>query len=190
MNGVYSAINKGIRECKGDYVSILHSGDCYTDSMFNSIGFLNDLNYEAVFFGNISLICRQSKKIIDFKLESNDYRLLPCDMSIFHPAIVVSNSIYKKYGFYSEDFPIAADFKYLRELYLSGVKFEYINSTLVLMEYGGISTQFTSALSIANEKNKILNSNKTTLFQYYYIIRSAVLTALSLLKNKIYFCWK
>jgi glycosyltransferase involved in cell wall biosynthesis len=189
INGVYSAINSGIEECKGDYVSILNSGDCYSHNSLNDIAkHLEYTNHKAILFGNMALTCRSRKKNIDLKLTSNSYRLLPCEMSIFHPAVIIPLDFYKKYGLYSERFPISADFQYLRKLYLLKVEFVYLNSTLVLMEYGGVSTQFSSIFSLAIEKNSIINAEKTVLYQYGFIVKHSIIMLIGILKNKIIFC--
>ncbi len=144
-DGIYNAINKGIKLASGDLISILHSDDFY----------LNDRILQQVtniFQDNSSLDCLIGTTIMRSKLDNRDIRkyspknfknwMLFLGVSPPHPSLFLKSKIYKKYGVYKETLKIASDFDfYLRILFKIKIKYKTIDDTLVAMRYGGTSTK-------------------------------------------------
>ena len=55
-----------------------------------------------------------------------------------HPSMFLKSLICKKYGFYNENYQIAADFEfYLRLFLVNKINYKFTDSTYVVMNYGG-----------------------------------------------------
>lgn len=144
-NGLYDAINKGIRISTGDVVGILNSDDFFPeDNVVATIAaaFL-DPGVEAV-FGDIAFIRPGNlKKIIrlysakKFAPSKFVYGYMPP-----HPSFYARRGLFEKYGLYKPDYHIAADYELLmRFIYKHKIAYRYINQTLVYMRTGGISNR-------------------------------------------------
>ena len=58
-----------------------------------------------------------------------------------HPTTFIRRSVYDAIGNYSTDYMISSDFEFLiRALWLHSVQFDRIDSVVVRMQYGGLST--------------------------------------------------
>tara|TARA_A100001234_G_C12639692_1_gene391457 strand:+ start:2147 stop:2899 length:753 start_codon:yes stop_codon:yes gene_type:complete len=162
-DGIYSAINKGIKISTGDVVSILHSDDVFYDEMV-----LSDVarNFQE----NNNLECLIGTTIM--KMKFKDYVLRKYSPINFkkwmfyigisppHPSMFVKRSIYNKYGAYKENYKIAADFEfYLRVIMKNKISYQLTDKNLVVMRYGGASTKSIKSNFIATKE--ILNSFKT-----------------------------
>ena len=59
-----------------------------------------------------------------------------------HPTTFIRRSVYDTIGKYSTDYNISSDFEFLiRALWLHGIEFDRIDSVVVRMQYGGLSTK-------------------------------------------------
>ncbi len=144
--GIYSAINKGLKLATGDIVSILHSDDFYADVNVLSkiaIQFNNNANLEC-FIGTTLMKRRNNNKILR-KYSPLHFKkwMMYLGISPPHPSMFVKNIVYKKYGFYKENYKIAADFEfYLRIFIKHKINYKLTDNTYVIMNYGGYKYQF------------------------------------------------
>ena len=164
-NGIYSAINKGIKLATGDIISVLHSDDFY----FNEKVLSDVVNS---FIINENLECLIGTTIMKKKLSENILRkyspinfkkwMFYIGISPPHPSMFLKSLIYKKYGFYNENYQIAADFEfYLRLFLVNKINYKFTDSTYVVMNYGGKSTfSFKSNLVSSKEILSSLKDNK------------------------------
>lgn len=144
-NGLYDAINKGIRLCTGDVVGILNSDDFFPDEtvIATIADALSDPQVEAVFGdiafirpGNLRKVVRlySSKKFFPAKFARG---YMPA-----HPSFYARKSLFDQYGFYKQDYKIAADYELLmRFIYRHRIRYRYINRILVYMRTGGVSNK-------------------------------------------------
>ena len=139
--GLYHAINKGIKLAKGNIIGILHSNDFYFEK---SVQYIVDANLssaeEIIFHGDIE----QTNE----KENSKPKRMIPdlsqmhYKQSIFHPTCFVKKSVYEKYGTYDTQFKIASDYDFLLRCMKQGVKFQYIPKAITSYRSGGMSTSY------------------------------------------------
>ncbi len=111
--GIYDAMNKGIRQARGEWIAFVNCGDEYRSStvleqVFHAAG----TNQAGVIYGNIL-----------FKYAWGNVEKRPGDLSgfdrcfpIFHPSSLVRTSLMKKYLF-DTSFRIAADYHFFYQLY-------------------------------------------------------------------------
>ena len=178
--GIYDALNKGIKSANGDIIGILHSDDFFYDnSIISKVAdaFTNS-NIDAIYgdvqfvdSNDISRIVRQySSK--NFSLAKFRYGIMPA-----HPTFYVRREIFERFGYYKADYKIAADFEILlRFMLINNIQCKYLNFPFVRMRTGGISNRtFLSRYLLNKEVLRACRENgiKTNYFLIYskYLIK-------------------
>lgn len=143
--GIYDAINKGIRMARGEIVAILNSDDFYArkDVISKVVLALKQDNADVCWGDLVYIDPIESDKVIRY------WKSMPFTSDAFtrgwvppHPAFFVKKEIYEKYGLYDIDFSIAADYEMmLRLLEKNKCKSSYIPEILVKMRQGGVSNK-------------------------------------------------
>jgi len=142
--GIYDALNKGIKLSCGDIIGILHSDDMYvSDTVLSKIVeiFLSrnaDLVYgDLVYFSktNPNKIVRywRSGKFNKSKLRRG---WMPP-----HPTVFARKEVYKQYGMFDVSFKISADYDFLLRILSENINVEYIPEVLYKMRIGGKSNR-------------------------------------------------
>jgi glycosyltransferase involved in cell wall biosynthesis len=155
-NGLYDAINKGIRISTGEIVGILNSDDFFPDpQVITKIAeaFQNS-EIDAV-YGNIAFVRPGNlKKIIrfyqsgKFKPSKFKYGYMPA-----HPSFYARKSCFEKYGYYHTDYQIAADYELLmRFIYTHKIRTRFIDKIMVYMRTGGVSNQSWKSRYVLNKE--------------------------------------
>jgi glycosyltransferase involved in cell wall biosynthesis len=179
-NGIYDAINKGIKLATGDIVGILNSDDFFpnNDVVKNvAFNFINNYNNIDLLYGDISFINIHHKIIRHYSAKNFNNKLFMFGLMPPHPSVYIKRSIYLKYGLYISSFKIASDFELLlRYLKINNLRYLYINSTIVYMRLGGVSNSSLKNRFLLNKeilKACRLNSLTTNYFIIYckYIFR-------------------
>tara|TARA_B100000315_G_C14523349_1_gene562613 strand:- start:345 stop:1232 length:888 start_codon:yes stop_codon:yes gene_type:complete len=102
--GIYDAMNKGIKYCTGKYIGMVNSGDKYNSNALSIIKnyLTKDKNLDFI-FGSVQ------KKILKSGFKKNkiywSFDFYPSHSSGFF----ISNNVQKKLGLYNTDFKLSAD---------------------------------------------------------------------------------
>jgi len=166
--GIYDAINKGIKLAAGDVIGLLHSDDWYANetilenyaAAFNQATSSNklptidavysDLNYiknkskdhTNIQSFNHSVLRRWKTQDKEFITESQRHRALQKGWMPPHPTLFIRKEIFEKYGLYRTDMKIASDYEMiLRLLYRYKITSYYLPLTTYLMSIGGASNK-------------------------------------------------
>ncbi len=159
-NGIYDAMNKGIRLCTGDVVGILNSDDYFTDDNVVSRiadAFASDGTIDAV-YGDVHFIhADEPDKIVRYYSSAMFHPFwLRFGFMPAHPSFYVRREVYESYGGYSLDYKIAADYDMMVRLFHKGrIKAKYLKHDFVTMRTGGISTK--------NVRNRLLITKEDVL---------------------------
>ncbi len=142
-NGLYEALNKGIRLASGDLVGILHSDDFYEDAkvLAGVAAEIEKKNADACYGDLLYVRQNDASKITRY------WRAGKCGPSKFlrgwmppHPTLFVKRRVYESYGLFNPALGSAADYEFmLRVLYKQGISVSYIPRVLVRMRTGGMS---------------------------------------------------
>lgn len=147
-DGIYDAMNKGLRLASGDIVGILNSDDVYFDNRVieNVIKEFEEKDVDSVYADLIFVKPKNLDKAVryydssHFSPQKFAYGLMPA-----HPTFFVKKDIYERYGVFRTDLKIGADFDLLiRFLYTHKISYSYMKEILVKMRVGGVSTTFSS----------------------------------------------
>lgn len=142
--GLYDAMNKGIRMATGDVVGILNSDDFFTNSTVFSdiITKFKSAHCQAI-YGDIHFVKPDNLSKCVRYYSSAIFRrwLMRVGFIPAHPTFYTYRKLFAQYGYYRENYKIAADFELLlRFLYINKIRTEYIPKSLVTMRTGGLST--------------------------------------------------
>jgi glycosyltransferase involved in cell wall biosynthesis len=166
-NGIYDAMNKGIKAAKGDIIGIINSDDWLESNTIEKVvnAAKSISSNEFVIHGNIARYNSQSnlvgkhgpKKIPLYYLFSTPFK---------HPATFLSKSVYGKVGLYDQNCGLAADYDLMMRIICQNITTKHIDEILTNVRLVGISTG--GELKASNEKLfKILKNNTQSLFLAY-----------------------
>lgn len=172
-DGMYDAINKGIKIANGDVIGILNADDELANNDTISLiasEFLKNKDLDSLigdinFINNNKIIRHYSAKY--WNPNKFSYGFMPP-----HPSFYCKKNLFYKFGFYRTDFKIAADYELLiRFLYINQIAYVYLNNIIVNMKLGGKSTSGLSSFLKINTEILYackLNGLKTNFFKLYF----------------------
>lgn len=152
--GVYDGMNKGIKMATGDIIGILNSDDVYaSDKVIERVVIeMTEKNVDVCWGDLVYVDQKNTDKIIRY-WKSSEYKKGKFKKGWMppHPTFFVKKWVYKKYGYFNLDFPIAADYEImLRFLEKYKVQSCYIPQILVKMRIGGQSNKSVKNIIKAN----------------------------------------
>jgi glycosyltransferase involved in cell wall biosynthesis len=157
--GVYDAMNKGIRAATGDIVGILNSDDFYaetdilarvadlfqkhkTDSLYGDLQYVDDQNPEKVI---------RYWRAGHFNRRKFLYGWMPP-----HPTFFLRREIYERYGLFDLRLRSAADYELmLRYLFKQRISAHYLPMLMVNMRTGGMSNASFRHRLRANREDRL-----------------------------------
>ena len=144
-NGIYDAMNKGIKMATGEIVGILNSDDYFTspDVIERMVATFDDQSLDAV-YGDIHFIrdgkpekCVRyysSKRFRPFWLR---FGFMPA-----HPSFYCRREVFEKAGLYKIDYKIGSDYEMMVRLFMvHKIRAKYLPIDFVTMRTGGTSTK-------------------------------------------------
>ena len=178
--GMYDAINKGLQLATGDVIGLMHSDDeFYDEKVISSIvkRFNFEQNIQGVYGDGIYVSNDTEERLIRnriggaFSLQKIRSGWLP-----LHPTVYLKKTTIDQYGLYNLDFKIASDTEFLlRYLYKYKIKVSYINTYIVKMRMGGMSTNMKRAFEVLYEDYKIYKFHGLTAFIVVFLKKTIAL---------------
>lgn len=156
-DGIYDAINKGVRNATGDIVGLLHSDDFFSDNQVISrivAAFNNQI--DAV-YGDLQYVAKDNPDKVIRNWISGQYRpnLFKTGWMPPHPTFYVRKGKYDELGLYNTELRISADYELmLRFIQKNGITVAYIPEVLVKMRVGGESNMSLKNRLKANMEDK------------------------------------
>ena len=167
-NGIYDAMNKGIKLSNGQWLIFLNSDDWYLNNTVEIINkYIND-KYDII-CGGINGI----KKINDkyyYRPITPELTKINLSMSLLHPATIIKKSVLEKF-YFDTNFKIAGDWDLLKKLFNYNYRFLLINDILVNYMEDGISAKTNVKLRL--EQYKIINSTNP-IFAKIHLIKNLI----------------
>ena len=144
-NGIYDAMNKGIRAATGDVIGILNSDDFYPNSfvLSNVAKLFQKYSCDAV-YGDLVYVKANDINKIKRYWQAGEYSTskIKNGWMLPHPTFFVKKKIYTRYGLYDTDLKSAADYEMiLKLLYKHNISVHYLPMILVNMRMGGESNK-------------------------------------------------
>lgn len=165
-NGIYDAMNKGLRMCKGEIIGIINCDDWYELDAFKTIANYYLENGDGVFYG----IQRRLYNNMEFSLERLNHNFLNKGM-IPHSSTFISNKIYRENGLFDTQYKIVADYDLMIKFKNVGVSFYPISLIISNFSIGGASSTYKASL----ESLKLKLTNKFISPLYYYMMKFKII---------------
>lgn len=137
--GIYSAMNKGIKNATGEYCLFLNSGDyLYSPTVLESVFRDSPISDLICCLLNIEKADGSDPEIysIDTERITNRYMFV---RSLPHPSTLIKKELFGKYGLYDESFKIAGDYEFFVRVIKKKVKVEINPIILSCFNNGGVS---------------------------------------------------
>lgn len=143
-NGIYDAMNKGVRLATGEIIGILNSDDEYlnNEAIQKIIEIFENKKVDSVYTDLYIVDNKNPNKIIR-NCTYQEYRngLFLKGWHPPHPTFFVKRNVYEKYGLFDLSFNIAADYEFmLRVLEKHSIEAAYLPIHTIKMRNGGVST--------------------------------------------------
>ncbi|OSQ53499.1 glycosyltransferase family 2 protein [Marivita geojedonensis] len=163
-DGIYDAINRGIRRAQGDVIGLMHSDDLFahTDVLTAVAEALSNPDLDGV-YGDLDYVAADDTSRIIRRWRSGPYsqdRLSKGWMPP-HPTVYLRRDVFDRYGLYDTSYRIAADYDaMLRYLGKGQIKLGYIPDVMVKMRVGGESNKsLGKILRKSREDYRAIRSN-------------------------------
>lgn len=141
-NGIYNAMNKGIKKATGAYIQILNSGDIFaaSDVVERMVAEIENAEYPKLLYGNMIRKDYATGKI-DGKSKEVEYSLRQYYSSTMnHDCCYIRRDLFETYGLYDENLIIVSDWKwFLLAIGLGNVMPVYVDIDVTIFDCSGIS---------------------------------------------------
>lgn len=159
-NGIYDAMNKGIKLSTGKYIGIVNSDDWYElDTIENVINATNKSPEIDLFYGFIRII----KNGKEYMIRRNNYDFInEMNGMLQHPTCFLKKEAYNKYGVFDTRYKISADLDLMVRMVNQGIKYKAIDKVITNFRVGGASFRNDNSFELIDimYKNGFINKNK------------------------------
>ena len=157
-NGIYDAMNKGLKMAQGEIICMIGSDDFYpSDDVLDAVSSAFEKHKTDAIYGDkqyvnpddLNKIVRYWK-VGEYKKENWLKGFMPPHLSFY-----LKKSVYDKFGYYRTDFTCSADYELmLRMLYKNNVSAHYLPKVIMTMRNGGTSTASWKHRLVANQEDR------------------------------------
>lgn len=143
-DGIYDAMNKGVRMATGDVVGILNSDDFFTaDDVVERLAQSFTPDIEGV-YGDVHFVKGNDLKRNVRTYSGRLFRPWMVRLGFIppHPSLYLRRRMYERHGLYDSALRISADFELIANIaYVKGERLKYVPLDVVTMRTGGESTK-------------------------------------------------
>jgi glycosyltransferase involved in cell wall biosynthesis len=154
--GIYSAMNKGIKKSRGEYLLFLNGGDNLKnqDVLQEVSDFIQKDNKKTeIYYGNLLY---SNGEVVDYKKSVLDKKFF-VNKTIAHQATFIKRNLFSKYGKYDEHYKIVSDYDFwIKVIIVNKVKTKYLPIIISVFDPKGASTDYKLAKQQIEERNKVL----------------------------------
>ena len=155
-SGVFNAMNKGVRMARGEYVQFINSGDAFYNNDALRVAVCNGLTADIVFGNCLIESPIEGDTITTYpNLTENLYNTNKLFVygGIPHPSTFIRRGLLLEDP-YDETLKFVSDWKFCLKKRMEGKSFKYINETIGLFSYGGMSIKYSKLAD--RERLKVL----------------------------------
>lgn len=159
-NGLYDAMNKGIKMSTGDVIGLLNSDDVYaSNSVLSNLNAVIQKNKCDGVYADL-LYVDETLKIPKRKWVSGIGKIKNGWMPA-HPTLYLKKSVYDKKGLYNLKYKIVSDYDFIiRVCDDKNINLYYLNENIILMRLGGVSSAgMKGYIKNIEEANRVLKNN-------------------------------
>lgn len=137
--GLYDAMNKGIRKASGDVIGIINSDDLFCDALAieKVISIFEKETVDAV-YADLYYVDQYDVSKIRRRWITGEQRPFRKGWHPAHPTLFLHKCVYEKYGLFDLGFKLAADFEIMLRFFdRYKIKAIYLPDFLIRMRLGG-----------------------------------------------------
>ena len=143
-NGIYDAMNKGLRLATGEVIGFLNADDVYADDgVLQRVAEIMAQNDVDAVFGDAEFVnpARPARRVRRYRSDHFRPDRIAWGWMPAHPSLFLRRKVYARFGHFRTDYRIAGDFELVARIFHDGkLKYRYIDEIWVRMRTGGIST--------------------------------------------------
>jgi glycosyltransferase involved in cell wall biosynthesis len=160
-NGIYDAMNKGLKLASGDVVGFLNSDDIFlNNSSITQIAQVFNQNSEVgILYANLYYVKKNNVNKIIRYWKSKQYFINYFNFGNVppHPTFYIKTNLIKNIGYFNLNFKLAADYEFMfRSLIKYKIKSYYLNEYIIKMRLGGATNK--SLINIFKQNKEIYNA--------------------------------
>ena len=144
-DGIYDALNKGVKNATGDVIGFIHSDDflAHNGALARIAAAFDDPAVEAV-FSDLDYVSQADTSRVIRHWSTGPYhpRRLKYGWMPAHPTLYLRRDVYERFGAYDKNLRIAADYDFILRYFSQATgKSVYIPEVLYKMRVGGVSNR-------------------------------------------------
>ena len=176
--GLYFAMNKGLKQARGKYVGILNADDIYFPNTLDLVqeAFRKDSNSDVI-YGAMSYF-NKLDQVHFIHIDELPNRM------IFHPTCFVSSETYKRIGEFNTKYQVAADYEFIMRCFKAGEKFLGLKHALAVFSDGGTSARLRLRSILETSEIQARYNSESKFHRYKKLLRMLVATYLRALLGK------
>jgi glycosyltransferase involved in cell wall biosynthesis len=155
-DGLYDAINKGIRMASGDVIGVLNSDDFFPQNhTVSTIAQAFLTNKVDAIYGDVAFVRPHNlgKVVRIYSSKNFTPRFFKYGYMPAHPSFYVKARCHHDLGLYRTDYKIAADYELLMRFFIKGkITSYYVPEVFVFMRTGGVSNKGIFSRYILNKE--------------------------------------
>lgn len=165
-NGVYHAMNKGIRRATGEFIIFMNSGD-----IFNSSATLNEVMPDLtaqydIYYGDNFKESPTSKRLKTYP-EKLTFSFFYTG-ALNHQSTFIRKSLFDAHFYYNENYKIASDWEFFVYVIChQNVPYKYLKKTIAIYDFTGISSNPKFSDLFAKEKQLSIEKYFPTFLEDY-----------------------
>jgi len=162
--GIYDALNKGIKNSTGDVIVFLHADDIFAENTIieKAAKLFSEKQTDSI-YGDLQYVAKEDTNKIIRYWKSGEYTFAKLKKGWMppHPTFFVKKKIYENLGVFDTNFRIAADYDIiLRFLGKHKISTAYLPTVMIKMRIGGESNKsIKNILKKMKEDVKALKKN-------------------------------
>lgn len=184
-NGIYNAMNKGIKEARGEYCLFLNSGD----RLYNShvLSDIDRLEVDADIITANAFVETKNNKLqkIPSPKEISFYTFY--HHTILHQSTLIRTSLFNQIGFYNENLKIVSDWEFfIKALFLNNCVYKSTDIIISVFDNNGISSRIDNSEICRKEREEVFRNYFRYFLPDYYLLtpRSTYQFLFNLQKSK------
>jgi glycosyltransferase involved in cell wall biosynthesis len=142
--GIYDAMNKGIKLSNGDIVGIINADDFYEKNAIELVVQAFKIGDCDVVYGD-KVMLDEKTKVINIVSVPLPKKISDVNISKVHPTVFVKKNVYCDFLFNSK-YKLVADRDLFYRLFISGYKFIKLDVVIATMRDGGVSSTWFKPL--------------------------------------------
>lgn len=182
-NGIYDAMNKGIKLATGEFICFLNADDIFYDNtVLEKVEKKLVQNPECKFlFGDAEYISKEGSKFVSYENIKNEFSII--FDNICHQSIFYHKSLFEQFGLYSDKYKIYADWDFnINCLAKNKVKAIYLQAIICKFQLGGTCSN--------PESKKIYKKEKQLLIEKYYPEYKCLINTNDFIRSRLGFIYK